>query len=179
MALLMVMVAVLILDCVHVGSVTANPQYSLECSKATTITVTLAQTAKEPFDTIGLYVCKVAVDAATQTASELGPGLSPVVSKGFFGKGAAPERVCTQVRPKNAAGAVGVKKESQGGGASGGGAQRVKILSSKMIVAKSEFSSDKEACCVFKANPKCVCRRPFVCAVSALTAALLLGTRMW
>ncbi len=59
-----------------------------------------------------------------------------------------------QVRPKSEqlAGPAGKKDSKEGGSVR---AQRIKTLSSKLVVAKSEFSSDKEACCVFKANPKC------------------------
>ena len=52
----------------------------LQCSKAATVTVTLSQTSKEPFDTIGLYVCKSKPGGSVLgSQSELGPGLSPVV----------------------------------------------------------------------------------------------------
>ncbi len=40
------------------ATVCNNPQYSLELEKATTVTVTLSQTLKDPFAPIGIYVCK-------------------------------------------------------------------------------------------------------------------------
>lgn len=64
----------------HPATVCNNPQYSLELEKATTVTITLSQTAKEPFANIGLYVCKSkAGSSISASAQELGPGLSPVV----------------------------------------------------------------------------------------------------
>ncbi len=65
--------------CKNHPTVTQNPQYSLECTKAATVTVTLSQIGKEPFDTIGLYVCKSKGGSMLAPHSELGPGLSPVV----------------------------------------------------------------------------------------------------
>jgi hypothetical protein len=106
----------------HAASVCNNPQYSLELEKSTTVTVTLSQTTKEPFDAIGLYVCKSKVGSSiSATAQDLGPGLSPVV------------------RAKNDKGS---KTGSLG--------TRLKIISSKLLVAKSEFSSCTEAAVTFK-----------------------------
>lgn len=122
--------------CKNHPTVTNNPQYSLECEKAMTVTVTLSQTSKEPFDTIGLYVCKSkaaseAGDLLAVGGEGLGPGLSPVVKHKSGGS-------------KREA----LLKDTPSGG------QRIKALSSKIIVAKSEFSSALEAHCVFKASPK-------------------------
>jgi hypothetical protein len=121
------------------ATVCNNPQYSLELEKATTVTVTLSQTAKDPFAPIGLYICKSkgpmcsianrlliscfsAGSKISSTTAELGPGLSPVV------------------RPKNGGGS---RKDGQK-------AARLKSISSKQIVIKSEFQSCKEASVSFK-----------------------------
>lgn len=153
--------------CKNHPTVTNNPQYSLEVSKPTTITVTLSQTAKEPFDSIGIYVCKSkASGSKIGPSSELGPGLSPVVrpksggslrgGKDSSALGNSGSGLTISSGSSSSGGGSSLSSSLGGGGSTIGGAKaaRIKTLSSKNIVVKSEFSSDKEASVSFKAAPK-------------------------
>ena len=71
--------------CKNNPTVANNPQFSLEAKRGV-ITITLSQTQKDEFDSIGLYVAKIGHSQSRKSSVKpnspvLGPGLSPVVKQ--------------------------------------------------------------------------------------------------